>query len=983
MAVSMKNLDPAFQGVGQKAGTDIWRIENFRPVPIPKSYYGKFYCGDSYIVLQTTATKSGAYHYDIHFWLGKDTSQDEAGTAAIKTVELDAALGGRAVQYRELQGHETDKFLSYFKPCIIPLEGGAASGFKKPEIENFEPRLYVCKGRRVVRIKQVPFARTSLNHDDVFVLDTESKVFQFNGASSSIQERAKALEVVQYIKDEYHEGKCDIAIVDDGKLVAESDSGEFWALFGGFAPIGKKNGNDDDSRMESTPGKLYSIVEGEIKIIEGPLSKSMLESNKCYLLDCGAEVYVWVGRVTQLEERKSATLIAEEFISNQKRPRNTHITRVIQGFETLPFRSNFDSWSLGSGTSGSEDGRGKVAALLKQQGINVKGILKATPLKEEIPPLLEGNGKLEVWRVKNVSKAPVPKEDIGKFYSGDCYIILYTYHSGDRKDDYFLCFWLGKQSTQEDQAVAARLTNTMANSLKGRPVQGRILEGKEPPQFIGLFPNMTILKGGLSVGYKKYIAEKGINDETYNGDGIALVQVCGTGPHNSKAIQVDPVAESLNSCDCFLLQTGTSLFAWHGNSSTLEQQHSVARIAEFLKPGTLLKAVKEGTEPAAFWNALGGKQSYVTQRKAQETSKDPHLYACTFENGILQVSEVFNFTQDDLLTEDIMVLDTHTEVFIWVGQHADTKEKQQAFDIGQKYMERAALLEGLSPDTPLYKVTEGNEPSFFTRFFAWDAAKAVIQGNSFEKKITSFQGIPVEAVENLKRSMASDDTAPFESTIERSDDSNDVRRGGPTQRAAALAALSSVFGSGSGDKGAPKPSRPSRSIVNKSSQRAAAVAALSGVLNVEPKSSLPAAPPAPTTLVADESASSVDTVSDTSKNETNSTTTETEELSPKQEASVTEDGGKVEDSIPENNGEDVSTKNEIPVKQEENGCAVTYSYEQLITRSTNPAAGIDPKKRETYLSSEEFQSVFGMDRKKFYEQPKWKQDLQKKSVDMF
>ena len=48
-----------------------------------------------------------------------------------------------------------------------------------------------------------------------------------------------------------------VMIVDDGKLVAESDSGEFWALFGGFAPIGKKNGNDDDARMESTPGKLY------------------------------------------------------------------------------------------------------------------------------------------------------------------------------------------------------------------------------------------------------------------------------------------------------------------------------------------------------------------------------------------------------------------------------------------------------------------------------------------------------------------------------------------------------------------------------------------------------------------------------------------------------------------------------------------------------------------------------------------------------
>jgi hypothetical protein len=80
--------------------------------------------------------------------------QDEAGAAAIKTVELDAALGGRAVQFRETQGHETEKFLTYFKPCIIPLEGGVASGFKKVESEKVEPRLFVVKGRRAVRVNQ-------------------------------------------------------------------------------------------------------------------------------------------------------------------------------------------------------------------------------------------------------------------------------------------------------------------------------------------------------------------------------------------------------------------------------------------------------------------------------------------------------------------------------------------------------------------------------------------------------------------------------------------------------------------------------------------------------------------------------------------------------------------------------------------------------------------------------------------------------------
>lgn len=48
-------------------------------------------------------------------------------------------------------------------------------------------------------------------------------------------------------------------------------------------------------------------------------------------------------------------------------------------------------------------------------------------------------------------------------------------------------------------------------------------------------------QGGLSEGYKKYIAKKGLSDDTYTEDGLALFRIQGTGPENMQAIQVEPV----------------------------------------------------------------------------------------------------------------------------------------------------------------------------------------------------------------------------------------------------------------------------------------------------------------------------------------------------------------------------------------------------------------------------------------------------------
>ena len=56
---------------------------------------------------------------------------------------------------------------------------------------------------------------------------------------------------------------------------------------------------------------VCSITNGQLKLEDTALTKSILENTKCFLLDCGAELFVWVGRVTQVEDRKAASAAVE------------------------------------------------------------------------------------------------------------------------------------------------------------------------------------------------------------------------------------------------------------------------------------------------------------------------------------------------------------------------------------------------------------------------------------------------------------------------------------------------------------------------------------------------------------------------------------------------------------------------------------------------------------------------------------------------
>eukprot|EP00435_Cladocopium_sp_Y103_P044154 s514_g12.t1 len=215
--------EPAWSGAGAKAGVLVWRIEHFHVVPVDPATYGKFHKGDSYIVLKTVESDSGKLLHTIHFYIGKESSIDEKGTAAYKTVELDDLLDGEPKQVREEMGQESPEFAELFPAGLEYLDGGVDSGFKHVVPEGHDTKLYQV--RRVhgkTTVLQVPAMKELINDGDSFVLDAPDKVYVLDGPNASPFEKRQANETAENIER-----------ARDGKAQATHDIDDgFWALLG-------------------------------------------------------------------------------------------------------------------------------------------------------------------------------------------------------------------------------------------------------------------------------------------------------------------------------------------------------------------------------------------------------------------------------------------------------------------------------------------------------------------------------------------------------------------------------------------------------------------------------------------------------------------------------------------------------------------------------------------------------------------------------
>ncbi|GAA6069995.1 advillin, partial [Tachysurus ichikawai] len=491
----------------------------------------------------------------------------------------------------------------------------------------------------------------------------------------------------------------------------------------------------------------------------------------CYIVDHGGvRLYVWKGKKANKAEKQAAMSRAVEFIKQKGYPHSTNVEVVHDGAESALFKQLFQRWAVKEQTvgMGRTNNVGRIAKVT-QEKFDASTLHVMPEVAAQQRMVDDGSGQVQVWRIENLELAEVDPSLYGYFYGGDCYLILYTYEVNSKKN-YILYMWLGRHTSQDEMTACAFHAVTVDQQYGNQPVQVRVTMGKEPRHFMAMFKGrMVVFEGGTSR-----------HSQTVEEPLVRLFQVSGTDSYNTKAIEVPAVAASLNSNDVFLLKSQTAVFLWYGKGSNGDERAMAKQMSSFLGKGLSDEIMAEGQEPIEFWQLLGGKTPYANDKRLQQDVSDhqPRLFECSNKTGKFIVTEVSQFTQEDLNETDVMLLDTWDQVFLWIGVQANDTEKKESVTTCQEYLRTHPGMR--DPETPIVLIKQGFEPPTFTGWFlAWDPNKW--SGGKTYNQLREELGMAAEAVNITPAGGLTNSASSDKSSGAAADDANRVYKPFPLE----------------------------------------------------------------------------------------------------------------------------------------------------------------------------------------------------------
>ncbi|KAG2378312.1 hypothetical protein C9374_008455 [Naegleria lovaniensis] len=698
------NQDDLFEGAGEKAGLQIWHLVKMIPIAVPEEEFGKFNSSDCYVLCYTFEAQDDETRLrKIHYWVGKNANVMKQAVCAFLSNELANRIS--ASLYREEEREESEDFLEYFDHHIEYRDACATQdSLLKVSHKEFVPRLMKVDAdhKRRLLVKRVHLSKSQIESassvKDVFILENEEHVYVWIGSEASKTEQLKGVDVARNIIHDDRKGKGHVEIIHQSSLLDSSSSlpSDFLSTFEQF---GNSHAKSDASQDAAT---LFSVsvlsVEDKKfdinKIAAGELKRDMLNEESVYLLETKNEIYLWFGKKSKFVDRKCAETLAAT-IQNSS-PDILEIHSCFSGNEPVLFRERFlHGFYLYDTPEIFEKKRRELADICddefdSNQNLDIR--LEDFNYKEKldyVDPDDEGTGTVQIWRVVDANYAePVPEEELGNFYSEDCYLILYEWNRSD----------LFQDDDEEEEAPPAQ--EEEEEDLPPESYPEPKYKGYESDDSDSLEARMKLIDGmGVKVTEvteepeekpkKKYEIKKPQEKEQDE-------------EQQEPQLIVKPL--NIKKKKIFYLPRRI-LYCWEGADS---QQTVSARIlkrnfqnfaSDPINPAKIITQ-KEGKENDHFMKIF---EHIMVVHKGTMTNKRAatslyRIYCKTVRNSkAVQVEKKRN----NLNSNDVFILLGPRTAYLWIGVYSSGKKKEIAFKLAQSLIgnrDVSAVDEGFEPE---------------------------------------------------------------------------------------------------------------------------------------------------------------------------------------------------------------------------------------------------------------------------------------------
>lgn len=273
------------------------------------------------------------------------------------------------------------------------------SSFKKQKY-----LLKVCGCESSLAVIKMDALSSNMTRNDAFIFDSMRKIYVWLDIEVNTYKRDKALYLATILSVEFN---VQVKVVDRNRPNPSLEI-EFWDDFGGKDNFIQPTSSllDEELSRDYENFRIFTVDDyndnGDCTISEieaRPISKTMLRSVSCVVLDDTRDVYVWKGSNTTDSCFSTASFKAESLTSEGERPECCGILYEFEGYEKTLFIEHFPDWRDNLWNSTEQERRDamerkrhieeeetrKETQLLRSQGVFIDESVKTVKMNTPSP----------------------------------------------------------------------------------------------------------------------------------------------------------------------------------------------------------------------------------------------------------------------------------------------------------------------------------------------------------------------------------------------------------------------------------------------------------------------------------------------------------------------------------------------------------------------------------------------------------------------